>query len=73
LAQFAIDDREELKYNADNWLSLYLQCKSPGADKESNCSPVSNTRNPGVTMCLYAPKAEALDRRWAAKAVKRLK
>jgi hypothetical protein len=34
--RFAIGDRDNLKYNADGSLDLYLQNENPGADKESN-------------------------------------
>jgi hypothetical protein len=47
-----------LKKNADGSLTLYIQHKSPGADKESNWLPAPN--GPIYTaMRLYWPKTEA--------------
>jgi hypothetical protein len=60
LNRFATGYRVELKYNADDWLGLYLQCKSPGADKECNCSPVSITLDPwddNVPLCTESRSA----------------
>jgi hypothetical protein len=61
--RFAIGDRDDLRYNADGSLDVYLQHENPGAEEESNWLPAP--RGPlGVTMRLYAPKPEALDGRW---------
>jgi hypothetical protein len=70
--RFAIGDRDELKYNADGSLDLYLQHESPGSDKESNWLPSPATGTLGVTMRLYAPRAEILDGRWNPSAIKRV-
>jgi len=60
--RFAIGDRDQLAYNPDGSLDLYLQHGSPGSDKASNWLPAP--RGPlGVTMRLYAPKPHALDGR----------
>jgi hypothetical protein len=61
--RFAIGDRDDLDYNHDGSLDLYLQHDSPGPARESNWLPAP--RGPmGVTMRLYAPAPEALDGRW---------
>jgi hypothetical protein len=49
-------------------LDIYIQHNDPGADKESNWLPAP-TGKLGITMRLYAPKAEVLDGRWAPPAV----
>jgi hypothetical protein len=71
--RFAIGDRDDLKYNSDGSLDLYLQNESPGSDKESNWLPSPAKGKLGVTMRLYAPKAEALDGRWNPSAIKLVK
>lgn len=69
--RFAIGDRDDVAYNADGSLDLYLQHDSPGKDHESNWLPAP--RGPlGVTMRLYAPAPEVLDGRWEPPPIRRV-
>ena len=69
LNRFALGDRHALKYGKDGSLEVYIQPESPGADKETNWLPSPMTGGIGLTMRLYAPKADALDGRWNPPAV----
>jgi len=72
LNRFALGDRDALQYNSDDSLDLYLQHGSPGPDKESNWLPAPASGTLGVTMRLYAPKAQALEGRWVPPPIKRV-
>jgi len=53
----------DLKRNSDSSITLYIQYKSPGKDKESNWLPAPN--GPFIIMHrLYWPKPEALNGTW---------
>ena len=49
-----------VKYKPDGSLDVYLQAKSPGADKESNWMPIPPSGMVNVTIRIYDPKPEAL-------------
>lgn len=72
LSRFAIGDRDELQYNADGSLDIYIQHESPGSDKESNWLPSPAHGRLGITMRLYVPKAQVLDGRWVPPAIRRV-
>ena len=55
----------DLKRDADDGLTLYLQHESPGKDKESNWLPAPATGFIAI-MRLYWPKEEALNGSWKA-------
>jgi hypothetical protein len=70
LDRFALGDRDDLSFNPDGSLDLYLQPSSPGPGLESNWLP--SPEGPiGVTMRLYAPRPEALDGTWSPPPVVR--
>ena len=71
--RFAIGDRDDLTYNNDGSLDIYIQPQNPGKKKVSNWLPAPENGALGITMRLYAPKAEALDGRWAPPAVFKVK
>ena len=63
LNRFAVSSWMPFKYNSDGSLDLYFQNDSPGADKEANWLPAP--KGPyGLTMRIYAPKADALTGKW---------
>jgi hypothetical protein len=72
LNRFALGDRDDLVFNSDGSLDIYIQHKSPGKVKEPNWLPAP--KGPlGITLRLYLPRIEALDGRWVPPPVKRVK
>lgn len=71
--RYAIGDRDDLKFNADGSLDIYIQHKSPGKDLESNWLPAPPTGILGMTMRLYAPKAAVINGDWAPPPVKKVR
>lgn len=69
--RYAIGDRNQLKFNPDGSLDIYIQNKSPGADKESNWLPApSGSFN--VTMRLYWPTKEVLENQWIIPGIQKM-
>jgi len=68
--RFAIGDRDDLTFNDDGSLDLYVQHANPGAAKVSNWLPAPEGPL-GITMRLYAPEPEALDGTWTPPPVRR--
>lgn len=70
LDRFAIGDRDALRYHPDGSLDLYVQHLDPGPDRRDNWLPAP--QGPlGVTMRLYAPRANVLDGRWVPPPVRK--
>ena len=73
LNKFTVSPRNNLKYNADGSLTLYLQNVSPGTDKEANWLPAP--KGEFVLMLrMYWPKEESpsiLNGTWKVPAVQR--
>lgn len=67
--RYAIGDRDNLKFNDDGSLILYIQQESPGKDKESNWLPAPREGGFSLNLRLYWPKAEVLDGTWQPPAV----
>jgi hypothetical protein len=69
LKRNAIGDRDDLHFNADGSLDLYIQHASPGAKNEANWLPAP-TGDFNLTMRVYSPKREVLDGSWAPPAIR---
>jgi hypothetical protein len=70
--RYALGDRSNLKPNTDGSVDIYLQNKSPGADKESNWLPVP-AQPFSLHARLYSPRPAAIDGTWAMPAVVKTK
>lgn len=64
LNRHALGDRDQLLYNADGSLDLYIQSKAPIGDKRRNWLPIPEKGAFFLTLRLYWPKAEALNGDW---------
>jgi len=71
LNRYAIHSVDNLAYNADGWLDLYIQVDSPGPSKETNWLPAPQ-ENFTLTMRIYWPKPEALSGTWKPPFVHRV-
>jgi hypothetical protein len=72
LDRFAIGDRDDLKFNEDGSLDIFIQNQSPGGDRESNWLPSPARGVLGVTMRLYSPMAQVIDGRWAPPPIRKV-
>lgn len=69
--QRVINSKSRLKANADGSISIYLQPKSPGKNRESNWLP-SKAGNYHVSLHLYWPKVDVLEGRWSPPVIERI-
>jgi len=70
--RYAIGDRDNLTFNPDGSLDLYIRRETPGKDKEANWSPAPASGPFTMNLRLYWPKAQVLDGSWTPPAVQRL-
>ena len=67
--RFALGDRDNLTYNKDGSLDIYIQNSDPKGDKTSNWLPSTQEGLTNLTLRLYWPKESALDGTWVVPAV----
>ena len=72
IGRYAIGDRDKLKFSKDGSLDIYIQHKSPGKDKDSNCLPAPNGEF-DLVLRAYWPSMEVLTGQWNPPPVKRVK
>jgi len=65
--RYAVGDRDNLVFNGDGSLDIYIQRENPGQDANWLPSPQSGTFS--LTLRIYWPKAEALDGTWTPPAL----
>lgn len=64
LNRFALGDRDELNFNADGSLDLYIQSKKPNEDRMQNWLPLPKSGPFYLTLRLYWPKEIVMDGKW---------
>lgn len=69
--RYAIGSKDQLTFNSDGSLDIYIQNESPGKDKESNWLPAPDG-DFNLILRLYAPRKEILDGMWKPPAVKKV-
>jgi hypothetical protein len=63
--RFAIGDRDDLRFNPDGSLDLYVQRDDPGGAKSANWLPAPASGRFSLTMRLYWPEKRAIEGGWA--------
>lgn len=64
LNRFALGDRDQLKYNEDGSLDLFIQARPPAEEELSNWLPIPKSGPFSLTMRLYWPKQMVLEGQW---------
>ena len=62
--RYAIGDRDDLQFNKDGSLDIYIQPRSPGKAKESNWLPSSGKGVISLVIRMYGPRQVAIDGKW---------
>lgn len=70
--RFALGDRDDLEFNEDGSLDIYIQNTDPSGDKTSNWLPSTQEGLTNLTLRLYWPKKSALDGTWIVPAVRKV-
>jgi len=70
--RFAIGDRDNLKFNSDGSLDIYVQAESPGEDKKANWLPAPHSGLMAPTMRIYSPRVEVIEGVWTPPPFKRV-
>ncbi len=70
--RYAIGDRDNLDYNADGSLDIYIQSNSPGDSLESNWLPAPDEGEFNLVMRLYWPNLDILTGVWNPPAVSKV-
>ncbi len=68
LSKYTVSPRNDLKYNADGSLDLYVQTQSPGREREPNWLPAPRG-NYLLMLRLYWPKEPILSLAWKPEAL----
>lgn len=72
IERYGIFSSMPLKYNANGSLDVYIQAKSPGADKEANWLPCPPSEPFNLTIRVYQPKQAMLDGTYKIPPIKRM-
>lgn len=70
IQRYVIGDRDNLKYNPDGSLDLWIQRDSPGVNEESNWLPAPQNGEFTLNLRLYWPTIEAYTGSWAPPALR---
>ncbi len=71
LHRYALGDRDNLMFNADGSLDIFILHESPGTDKESNWLPAPEGSF-NLTMRIYWPQESVLNGEWAPPGIKKI-
>ena len=64
LNRFALGDRDDLKFNADGSLDIFIQSEKPSEDRLKNWLPIPSDGSFYLTLRLYRPKQIVMDGKW---------
>jgi len=64
LDRYHLAQRMPMQYNPDGSLDIYIQSKSPGADKEANWLPAPQSGPFNLVTRIFWPEKTALDHTW---------